>query len=218
MHKQWQRKQEVVEPPGSLRWECDRGCCASDILHNPSMAGRQLLCAAHQRPQGARGCRARGSSLLQDSKLPSLLSHAHHLQKGSASGTKSLCLLRDHHSCWWQPHSPPLHTMMGPRLRDRMWPNVGSTRCSESGSSSTLLFKVSPPRATHTTSWVKFREASPRLSQPLLHSLPFTMEAIPYREKLREEEWQQECRQMSISKTSVNHRAQRRRARTGNNF
>lgn len=176
----------------------------------PGLAGRQLLpCAAHEHAQWPQGSQARGSSLLQDCQFPSLLSWYPY--------TSSPEVLSLGHQFPVSAERPPFFLVTAPHPSHyiQWWVHVPGTACSpkrwsESGSCSTLLFKVGPPRATHTTHLVKFQEASPRLSQPFLHSLPFTMETILCQGKGEEEGWQQEWRPLSISETSVNHRAQRR--------
>lgn len=213
MHKRWQRKQEVVEPPGSLCWECGRGCRASDIQHN-SRIGRKAasLCCTPAAPRTP-GMQSQGklSAPGQQAPISAELIAMYIISRSAQPQAPSPCV------SWGttmlagdSPTATPLHTRMGPCLRDPVQPKVGSTRWSELGSCSTLLFKVGPPRATHITSLVKSQEANPRLSQPLLHSLPSTMETIQHQGKGEVEEQQQECWQLSISETSLDHRAQTR--------
>lgn len=196
MYKQWQRIQELVEP-GSLCWQCGRGCHAPDIQHNPR-TGRKAasLCCMPASPRTP-GPQSQGklSAPALQSPISAELIPMYIISRSAQPQAQSPCV------SWGatilagdSPRASPLHAMMGPCPRDRMQPSMGSISWSESGSCSTLLFKVSPPRETHITRLVKFQEASPRLSQPFLHCLPFTMETIPCQGKGEEEGWQQECR------------------------
>lgn len=227
MHKQWQRKREVVEL-GSLCWECARGCHAPDTQHSPR-TGRKAASLRHTQafPRTPRAAEQEEAlcSKTANSHLCWADTHAHHLQKCSASSTLSLCQLKVCHSCWWQPHSHTT-TYNGGSMPQRLHAaQSGMHKVPESASCSALLFKVGPPRAIHTTSLVKFHFNKPVLD---CHSHFFTLYHSSWRQphakgKVRRKDgsrnvdkWASQ-RPLWTTEPKEGHTMERR-VRTGNNF